>query len=474
MIFNSPSYAVFFAVLTGVWWLKLGWTPRKLLLIAFSYAFYAAWYPPTIVLLWASTLFDWFVTRRLLQVTSPLRRRLLVVGSLILNLGLLGFFKYGAFFAHNLNLLFGKLGVAQALPIPHPLLPVGISFYTFMSLSYVIDVYRGTIRPARSFVDFALFLTFYPHLVAGPIVRGHDFLGQCETERRPTTQEFVWGLCLLIFGVFQKMILADAVLAPIADRVFAPGASAGFRDAWLGTLAFSGQILCDFAGYSTCAIGAAACLGFRLPENFRAPYAALGLSDFWRRWHISLSSWLRDYLYISLGGNRLGTARALANLMLTMLLGGLWHGASWNFVIWGALHGLYLWLERGARGLWARGGGLDNVPGRLLVSLATFVLVSFAWVFFRAPDLSTALTISGELFHLHRGRPLVRLNGLEAGEVLLTVGSIVFLHHRFKDVSLEDVADRAPRYVICAGLVVILFSLFTMSGEDRAFIYFQF
>jgi alginate O-acetyltransferase complex protein AlgI len=270
------------------------------------------------------------------------------------------------------------------------LLPLGISFYTFETVSYLIDVYRKRIEPSRSFLDYAHFLTFFPHLVAGPIVRAADFLPQCVKERKPSMDDFGWGFFLMLLGLTEKIIFADRILAPVADRIYSTSAAVSIGDAWLGTVAFAGQIFFDFAGYSTCGIGAALCLGFRLTRNFRFPYAAIGFSDFWRRWHISLSTWLRDYLYIPMGGNRDSCFAESRNLMVTMLLGGLWHGASWRFVIWGGLHGTFLLAERGVRSVFAGTRISSTLPARFIAAAVTFGLVVVTWAYFRAADLASA------------------------------------------------------------------------------------
>ena len=346
MVFNSLTFAVFFATVLGLYYATRSWTARKAVLLVSSYLFYAAWNPPFVLLIWISTIIDWYAARALAQQTDLTRKRLLLAVSVCSNLGLLSFFKYGNFFLDNFVATVAVLGIDYSPPELDIILPVGISFYTFQTLSYSIDVYRGSLKPTRSFLDFALFVTFFPQLVAGPIVRAADFLPQCVQPRKLEPGYFGWGVTLMTIGIFQKVVLADSLVAPVADRVYAPGAATTFGDAWIGTLAFSAQIFFDFAGYSTVAIGAALCLGFALPDNFRSPYASRGFSEFWRRWHISLSSWLRDYLYISLGGNRISYRRTTINLAMTMLLGGLWHGASWRFIVWGALHGIYLVVER--------------------------------------------------------------------------------------------------------------------------------
>jgi len=298
MQFNSFTFLIFFSIVLFLYHLPFSWRSKKLILLLASYLFYAAWNPPFVILIWISTLVDWEVAKRLGRATRPGARRTLVLLSLGVNFGLLGFYKYGGFLLENFTMMMRAVGVEFQAARPDIVLPVGISFYTFQTLSYTLDVYKGKAKPWSSPLDFALFVTFFPQLVAGPIVRAVDFLPQCQEPRRATPNQFSWGLSLLVLGIFEKVVVADGLLAPIADKLYTgPGiAGVGFRDAWAGTFAFSGQIFCDFAGYSTCAIGAALCLGFAIQDNFRFPYAARGFSDFWKRWHISLSSWLRDYL----------------------------------------------------------------------------------------------------------------------------------------------------------------------------------
>ncbi len=269
-----------------------------------------------------------------------------MITSVTSNLSMLGFFKYGNFLLANFQWLLARAGIAYAPPHLDIFLPIGISFYTFHSLSYTLDVYRRVCQPTKSLRDFTLAVSFFPQLVAGPIVRAADFLPQLVAAPVLRRGQFYWGLLLMTLGLFEKIVLADTMLADTADTIFGYGGSLQSVDAWSGVLAFAGQIFFDFSGYSTCAIGAALCLGFHLKDNFRFPYAAVGFSDFWRRWHISLSTFLRDFLYIPLGGNRSGPARAAINLMIVMFIGGLWHGAAWTFVVWGLIHGVLLVLER--------------------------------------------------------------------------------------------------------------------------------
>ncbi|MBK9568788.1 MAG: MBOAT family protein [Chitinophagaceae bacterium] len=346
MVFNSYTFIVFFILILILHNLPFSWKTKKINLLLASYIFYAAWTPPFILLLWLSTVVDFFVGRALYTQQNKNKKKVLLVVSLIGNLGMLCFFKYGGFLLENFTQLVNLAGIDFHPAKPNIILPAGISFYTFTTLCYTIDMYKQKSKPVKSILDFSLFVTFFPHLVAGPIVRPPQLVPQFETPRQATQKQMVEGLFLISLGLFMKVVLADSMLSATANDVFGAKGILPTLDAWMGVLAFSGQIFFDFAGYSTCAIGVAACLGFVLPQNFLYPYAAIGFSDFWRRWHITLSAWLRDYLYIPLGGNRKGSFRTYINLMLTMLLGGLWHGANWTFVVWGGLHGFYLWVEK--------------------------------------------------------------------------------------------------------------------------------
>ncbi|HEU4734901.1 MAG TPA: MBOAT family O-acyltransferase [Kofleriaceae bacterium] len=470
MQFNTYLFAGFFAVVLAVHHAPLGWTANKLALLVFSYVFYAAWDPAFVVLLWGSTVVDWFVARAMTRAASRTRRRLLLGASLAFNLGLIGYFKYADFAQRSIAAVLGAIGAAWH-PAPIDIvLPIGISFYTFMTLSYTIDVYLGRSRPARSFLDYALYVTFFPHLVSGPIVRATELVPQFEAPRRATGAQLGWGLALLALGLFEKAVVADAILAPVVDKVYRPELAAiATADAWTGTLAFAGQIFCDFAGYSTCAIGIALCLGFALPDNFRSPYAAVGFAEFWRRWHISLSSWLRDYLYIPLGGNRRGALRTYGNLLLTMLIGGLWHGASWTFVAWGGLHGGFLIGERVVRATVPPSPVWTTTGAKLALALVTFVLVCVAWVFFRATSFAQAFRIVAAM----AGR------GHGAGHpgwwlAAIPVVALLAIHWATRSTTLESVVERAPWPVRSVVLAGALLSLFLFSGIDRAFIYFQF
>lgn len=441
------------------------------MLLCSSYLFYAAWNPPFVSLLVVSTVVDWVAGKRIYASRGTPRSAWLVL-SLCTNLGILAYFKYSPFLLQSFSELAAGVGIVFEPATAGIVLPIGISFYTFQTLSYSIDIYRRRLRPATSFLDYALFVTFFPQLVAGPIVRASEFLPQCLEPKRADARQMGWGFILLTVGLFQKTILADQLFAPIADVIYAEPDRVSFATAWLGTLAFSGQIFFDFAGYSACAIGAALCLGFALPDNFRYPYAAIGFSDFWRRWHISLSSWLRDYLYIPLGGNRHGRFSQAASLMLTMLIGGLWHGAAWTFVVWGGLHGLYLVAEHVAKATVGHLALWRHHAVQMALALLTFLLVTMAWVFFRAPDFTSALFFLQAMFGSAEGTSSVAPQAYFALAAVLV--TLVF-QWTMRQSSMEDVAERLPRWAValCIGLLLFIMAI-THQDETRGFIYFQF
>ncbi|HEX5632185.1 MAG TPA: MBOAT family O-acyltransferase [Gemmatimonadales bacterium] len=473
MTFNSLTFLAFFAIVVAFHRSPLPWRTRKLILLVASYVFYAAWNPPFVVLLWLSTVLDWKCAQWLDRTDEPARRRGILLLSLAGNLGLLGYFKYGGFLLENFAALASSVGVAYQAPAWDIVLPVGISFYTFQTLSYTLDVYLRRARPATSFLDFALFVTFFPQLVAGPIVRPTDLMPQFAQPRTATRGQVGWGLMLMVLGLFQKIVIADGLLAPVVDAVYGADKLVHPLDAWLGTLAFSGQIFSDFAGYTTTAIGASLVLGFSLIDNFRYPYAAIGFSDFWRRWHISLSTWLRDYLYVPLGGNRKGPGRTYVNLMLTMLLGGLWHGAAWTFVAWGGLHGLYLVAERLLRQRVGHLAVWSTVPARAGLALLTYALVNVTWVFFRARDFPAASRMLSSMLGLATGGEPV-LNTWRVLSAAVAVGGIVLAHAYMRERELHREVQRLP--VLAAGALwgVMAFLIAITQGGSDAFIYFQF
>lgn len=383
---------------------------------------------------------------------------------------MLATFKYAAFAVENVAALCAAAGVDFRAARPDLPLPIGVSFFTFQAISYLVDVRRGKTAPAASLLDFATYAAFFPHLVAGPIVRADGFLPQLRDEPRPDAAALERGATLVVVGLFQKLVLADALFAPVADAVFARGARPDAVAAWTGTFAFTGQIYCDFAGYTTAAIGVAAMLGLHLNENFRRPYGAATFSDFWRRWHVSLSSWLRDYLYFPLGGGRLGRARTYVNLMVVMLIGGLWHGASWTFVVWGGLNGLFLAVERA--------GDWRDEPRAAAARIArwvfTLTLVATARVFFRAPDFDGARTVLASMFGGAPDRGALALDAANVVAPLVGLAAIAALHRRYPDAPPDAFLSSLPRPARAVALAAVFVAIAVMARPDRAFIYFQF
>jgi alginate O-acetyltransferase complex protein AlgI len=471
LTFNSFTFALFFFAVLGLYQLPLSWRSRKGMLLCSSYLFYAAWNPPFVSLLVVSTVVDWIAGKRIYASRGTPRNAWLVL-SLCTNLGILTYFKYSPFLLQSFSELAAGVGIVFEPATAGIVLPIGISFYTFQTLSYSIDIYRRRLSPATSFLDYALFVTFFPQLVAGPIVRASQFLPQCVEPKRADGRQMGWGFILLTLGLFQKTILADQLFAPIADMIYGEPERVSFAAAWLGTLAFSGQIFFDFAGYSSCAIGAALCLGFALPDNFRHPYAAIGFSDFWGRWHMSLSSWLRDYLYIPLGGNRHGRFNQAASLMLTMLIGGLWHGAAWTFMVWGGLHGLYLVAEHLAKETVGQLALWRHRAMQIALALLTFLLVTMTWVFFRAPDFTSAFLFLKAMFGGAEETSPIRPQAYVALAVMFM--TLVY-QWKMRQTSIEDVAERLPRWAVALfiGLLLVLMTI-THQEETRGFIYFQF
>ena len=495
MVFNSYTFIAFLIVMLILHNLPFSWKVKKINLLLASYVFYAAWNPPFILLLWLSTVVDFFVGRALYTQENKHKRKILLVLSLIGNLGMLCFFKYGTFLLDNFTHLVNLVGMDFHPAKPNIILPAGISFYTFTTLCYTIDMYKKKSEPVKSMLDFSLFVTFFPHLVAGPIVRPPQLVPQFETERKATQQQLMLGLLLISLGLFMKVVLADSMLAPTANDIFWPGgAPLKTLDAWTGVLAFSGQIFCDFAGYSTCAIGVALCLGFVLPHNFLYPYASIGFSDFWRRWHITLSAWLRDYLYIPLGGNRNGKFRTYINLMITMLLGGLWHGANWTFVVWGALHGAYLWGEKIIQDFRkkpvmvsmegvpsAEVGVLGTIPKEFkartlrnfIYAMITFFFINVTWVFFRAPDFTSAWQLLSSMFY-NVPKAEAYLTTLSIIKVMVIVALLVAFHWMMRNTRVLTVAEKMPWWLLGIVWSFLLVLLIWSQESSSSFIYFQF
>ncbi len=401
MIFPTVEFAAFFVIVLVVSWTLMpypkAWKP---FILAASYVFYgyADW--RFTALLAASTVANQAAGQAMVVTAWADRRRAILIVIVVFNVGLLGVFKYFDFFIESVNRVLTTMGLEAPLPLLGLVLPIGISFFTFQAISYVVDISRGVIAPA-SLMDFAIYEAFFPHLVAGPIVRAREFLPQLRSPRNRSAIPAGPAVFLIAGGLFKKIVLADLLATQIVDPVFAVPSAHSALEVWVAIYAYAVQIYCDFSAYTDMAIGLALLLGFRFPQNFDRPYIARSLQDFWRRWHMTLSRWLRDYVYFPLGGSRGSSLMTYRNLMLTMLIGGLWHGANWTFVIWGGIHGTGLALERWWRArrdvASASSPVRTGLRTRVLLVLITFNVVCFAWVFFRARDLPTALALLGQL-----------------------------------------------------------------------------
>jgi D-alanyl-lipoteichoic acid acyltransferase DltB (MBOAT superfamily) len=473
MVFNSFHFAYFFAILLPLYWALARWKrAQNALLLAASYYFYASWNWRFLSLLVLSTAMDFACGLAVDRIEETRKRKMFVALSMALNLGMLGFFKYCNFFAESLHELLNRSGLRVPLWHLEVVLPIGISFYTFQSMSYVIDIYRRHIRPTRNIVEFAAFVSFFPHLVAGPIMRPTTLLPQIENRRRFDLQQFYQGWYLISWGLVKKVVVADN-LAVYVDDLFGRYSTIDGGLALLGVYAFAFQIYCDFSGYTDAARGIAKCMGFELALNFNLPYFATSPQDFWTRWHISLSTWLRDYLYIPLGGNRGGTLLTYRNLFLTMLIGGLWHGAEWTMVLWGAYHGLILVGHRLCRPLLERirpTEPIDRACWAALRMLVTFHLVCFGWLLFRAKTLACAWGMMSAIAYRF---------AIPASSYILPVAICIiplllvqFAQRLSRDL---DVVLRTPWYVRGA-FYTVLFYAFVLGGkfEAKPFIYFQF
>jgi alginate O-acetyltransferase complex protein AlgI len=468
MLFVEPRFFVFFAIVFTVYWSLKRNRDRKIVLLIASYIFYGAWDPRFTLLLGFSTLFDYGAGLAMEASTSHSRRKLIIVVSLFVNLSLLFTFKYFNFFADSFVALLHTAGIAANPVTVRLILPVGISFYTFQSLSYTLDIYRGHLHARRSLLDYATFVGFFPQLVAGPIVRAYDFLPQLDTARRFDTVPVRAVLIQFFFGFVKKACVSDN-LAPYVDAVFGHPEQYNGASIVAATILYAIQIYCDFSGYTDMAIATAKLLGYDLTVNFRHPYFASDITDFWRRWHISLSSWLRDYLYIPLGGNRGGTLMSYRNLMITMVLGGLWHGASWNFVIWGTLHGAALIVHKEyAR---RRPGFLPGQPAYRAAAMGlTFWWVCLAWIFFRAQDLSGALGIAEGFVTWHS--PGTQDIAAGAAVAILGLGLLHALEAR-RLISGALLSLGEPGFYAVAGTATAVMLALTPIAY-RPFIYFQF
>ena len=472
MIFTEFRFIIFFMIVFAVHWLLIGTRSRKLWLLSCSYFIYAAWDWRFLSLILLSTVVDYCVALALeRKSSSPKVRKRLLITSVVFNLGMLGVFKYFNFFQESAVALLTSVGFS-----PHPttlqiILPVGISFYTFQTMSYTIDVYREKLQARKSLLDVALFVGFFPQLVAGPIVRAIDFLPQLQSQR--TFSKVAWRGCITLFllGFIKKACVSDNISIYI-DQYFSDPQAFESLSAVLAVSLYSVQIYCDFSGYSDMAIATAGMLGYQFCDNFSFPYFATNIQDFWRRWHISLSTWLRDYLYIPLGGSRGSKLFHYRNLLLTMLLGGLWHGAAWRFVVWGALHGVALIAHREfdqniSRRL------RDNFVWKFISMVVTFYWVGLAWIFFRAADMQDAIFVSKAYMGLGW------LSGAEAASLsskLWVVLAVLLAGHLIAYSGIiEKAVKKSPRWAFAAAVGVTVAVITSMiATEIKPFIYFQF
>ncbi|HJT78440.1 MAG TPA: MBOAT family O-acyltransferase [Gemmataceae bacterium] len=460
---------------------------RVWMLLLASFFFYASWNKWLATLIFVTTGMDYVIARGMHASASTLWRRLLLVVSLVVNLGLLAYFKYSNFFLQSLQQSLQAAGVHTSMPVLQVILPIGISFYTFEAINYTVDVYRRRVVPERNLANFILFITFFPHLVAGPIVRARDFLPQIGRRKHWDWARLELGARFFLMGLFKKWAIADR-MALYSDPVFADPRHFSSSACWLAVIAYALQIYGDFSGYSDMALGSAHMLGYKLAQNFNMPYLATNLSEFWHRWHMSLSTWLRDYLFIPLGGSRCSRWRTCLNLMITMTLGGLWHGANWTFVVWGAAHGGLLVVHRFFRDFCKPRPWLDKLlqgaPGRVLCGAATFLAVSLCWVLFRAQDVMipnthrvilTGWQVAAAMFH----RLFVPHHGMGAPlhnrGLWYTVAVVVVCHALAYSGVWKRMAVRLPAPVLGFGYAVVLTLAMVLAPDaGKAFIYFQF
>ena len=488
MLFNSYSFLIFFPIVVLIYYL----IPKKnrwVWLLAASYYFYMGWNAKYALLLMASTLIT-YLSGLLLGVAKQNVTKKWIVGiSFAANLGILFFYKYFDFAIENINFILSKVGVEVITPSFDILLPVGISFYIFQALSYTMDVYRGEVEPEKNPFKYALFVSFFPQLVAGPIERSKNLLKQIHKEHRFEYKNLCDGLMLMIWGYFLKLVIADRI-AIFVDHAYSLETEYDGCIMLVASVLFAFQIYCDFAGYSTIAIGAAKVMGFEIMENFNCPYFSMSVAEFWRRWHISLSSWFKDYLYIPLGGNRKGKVRKYINIMIVFLVSGLWHGADWTYVIWGGLNGMFQIMGEVLRmcGKHLKAMGFFwNLCVRLVKTVVTFVLVDFTWIFFRADNMEQAMSIIRRISRIGEV-------GLSGNEILYTLGLsqknfvvlgialvILFLADvmkynkiKVREVILKSFLPIRWGVIIVAVCSILIFGIWGSGYTATNFIYFQF
>lgn len=490
MLFNTLDFVIFFIVVLTVFIIIKHRRFQHLFLLAVSYFFFYYSSNYLITLLIFTTVWDFYFGQLIHKANHLTRKKLFLIVSLAGNLGLLGFFKYADFAIMQFNFFGQYFDLGTNIPLLNLALPIAISFYTFHSITYTVGIYRGQLEPTKTFTEYAIFVAFFPQLVAGPILRAKDFLPQLREKIENfhagarlrqiviENSNLKYGTTLMIFGFFKKMFFADNI-APLVNDVFSNPVGHDSLTIILSTIAFGIQIYCDFSGYSDIALGAALVMGFKIPINFNKPYFAISPSDFWRRWHISLSTWLRDYLYIPLGGNRKSNPRTYLNLFLVMFLGGLWHGASWNFVVWSMLHGAYLAIHRAITNRLSNLIGVDLTKNRVMKILAILVtqyFVFFAWIPFRVRDFD------GMVYAMHKyvwldvsiSSFVTIVKSFEIPVILIIVFFVLHYISYRKQNMVEIVSKLKTSHwflfsTIC-GLLIVLF----YAGSPQEFIYFEF
>lgn len=471
MLFPTIEFALFFIIVFSLNWatIKLNLL-RKIILTIASYFFYGYWDWRFMFLLFSCSASNYLFGYLIGVFKNDRLKKATLVISVIFNLSILGFFKYYGFFVTSFNNLLLNFGIDSHIPLLNIVLPVGISFFTFQAMSYVIDVYRGEIKYCKSPIDILLFISFFPQLVAGPIVRAKDFIPQLDKIPEINNIKLDKALILILVGLFKKMIVANYLSSLLVDKVFANPGSYSTVEVLLAVYGYAVQIYCDFSAYSDIAIGVAYLFGYEFPKNFDHPYKSQSLQEFWRRWHISLSTWLKDYLYIPLGGSRKGKVRTYINLALTMLLGGLWHGASFNFIIWGGLHGGYLAVERGINQD-KKSYRKKNIIVQFLSVFLIFNFVCFCWIFFRSPTLTSSMEYIKSFANFGVETTLITPFVLF---LIFTGIAVHFIPDKFS-FTIKKVFEKIPIPVIgvAAGLFFIAMSSFSPEGVSP-FIYFQF
>lgn len=476
LLFNSGLFLVLFVAFYGLYIAtQRHQTFRVVYVTLFSLFFYYKCSGWAVVLLLVSSVWDYFLGLALhddegAPPKSDAKRKFYLWCSIVGNLGLLAYFKYTNFFIDTVNDVAGR----DVFAMQNIVLPAGISFYTFQTMSYSIDIYRRNLAPTRNFIDFLFFVSFFPQLVAGPIVRAVDFMSQIRAKLTLTREELGWAFYLIVVGLIKKAVISDYISINFVDRVFEDPLAYSGTENLLAVYGYCIQIYCDFSGYSDMAIGLALLMGFKLPPNFDAPYISMSITEFWRRWHLSLSTWLRDYLYISLGGNRHGKIRTYINLLLTMLLGGLWHGANWKFVVWGALHGGALAIERAFKPLTQRLP--NNIFIKIIAWFYAFHFVAFCWIFFRATNFEQAYQVIGQIATgIHWTHALQVLAGYQNVFALIGLGFVAHFVPRVGKEFLQRTFIQSPAVLQSLVLAVAMWWVIqTSNSQVQAFIYFQF